>query len=134
MHVAAVRLIERIDPQTTTGKNNTSHTPNIYRNMEINPEFGQLQSRLFRVMRNMRSDTTHFNYLGDDAVGVTHNLRPDIGKSNFPDLADGGVHRFLDGPRVTLEHRDPWRTMYRRRQKAEYYQLRDDLGLERVVT
>jgi hypothetical protein len=132
VNVAAGKLRERIDPASTEGKNNTSRTPDIYRSMELDPEFRQLQSRFFRVMRNMRCHVTHFNYVGDDADGVSQNLRPDIGAQNMKHLPPATVHQWSDVPSPVFEHRDAWRTGWRRRQKKEYYTTRDQLGIERV--
>lgn len=129
-HVAACVLRQSIDPQATNGLHNTDRTPAIYRGIETDPTIRHLQSRFWRVLHNMRVTQNHYSFYGEDDSGVTWNLRPDVDKP-VEDSTRSGV-LIVDDAIPVIEHRDPWRTAWRRNQKSAYYALRDELGLERA--
>lgn len=130
-HCAAGQILQRIDPHTTIGVHNTDKTPEIFRNIPVSPEYPRTrQSRFWRVMDDMRVVHTHYSFTGVDRNGVTINIRPDMNNSVLPGLPHTPIAVPDDMP--TFEHRDEWRTAFRRGQKKAYYTLRDDLGIERV--
>lgn len=120
------QLWESFDPDTDVGKNNTKKTMEIYHQIPNETKLRVFQSRFFRVLFNMRVELNHYNYLGEDEKGVTVSLRQDCGE-----VTGDRPAKMLTPDRVTLiEHRDWWRTAYRKKTKNEYYGLRDELGLE----
>jgi len=130
-HCAAARIYESMDPASVEGRNNNGRTPEMHRKIPLRPDFVAAQSRFWRVMRNMSVQHTHFGFVGDDAEGVRWNLRPDIGTRQPTSLPATEVACTLEHEPV-FEHRDPWRTKWRRDLKDEYYRLRDELGLESI--
>ena len=131
---AACRVTNAIDPYARPETDNdvSDKTLEIHQKFNIPSEFQSAQSRLWRVMRDMRVEGTHYAYTGVDRDGVRWNLRPDIGGSGLGDMPRTEVAR-LDSS-LTIEHRKNHRTIERRDQKHAYYQLRDELGIERVAT
>jgi hypothetical protein len=129
-HCAAARLFESVDPFAEPGTKNVSEkTSEIYQKFELPNYFRQQQSRFFRVMRDMDCGPTHYAYTGVDAGGLRCSIRTDLdNKWNTEGLLETSV-AMLDQPPV-IEHRDPHRTRFRKNRKAEYYALRDELGLE----
>jgi hypothetical protein len=127
-HVGGAKMIESIDPATTEGKNNTPHTPGLYRNMDIPARGEQWCSRFWRLMPEMWVQDNHYSYHGRDVDGVVWNLRPDIAGASVGRAAGVLVPEFP----VLFEHRDPWRTAHRRRVKREYYDIRNAGEWERV--
>ena len=92
--------------------------------------YTHVQSRIWRVLRDMRCEHTHYNYTGVAENDVRWNLRPDIGSQNVPGLPTSDIARPDNAPR--LLHRKNLRTRWRQDLKRSYYDTRDDLGLERV--
>lgn len=133
-HCAACRVGNTIDPHARPEVDNdvSEKTEELHQKLDLAMEFVQFQSRFWRVMRDMRSHVTHFNYVGTDALGVEWNLRPDTGRQNLPDHPATDIHLLTDP--VQIMHRKNHRTSQRQRLKREYYDLRNDIGLERVTT
>lgn len=130
-HYAAMcKLSQTIDPFAAEGKHVNAKTAEIYQKLPSPTRFKQYQSRAWRVLRDMRVVGTHYSYVGRDAEGNVLNLRPDVGKCSVADAVPVEVYRPENMP--LIEHRDPWRTRFRLQQKADYYDLRDRLGLERT--
>lgn len=127
-HVGGAKMVESIDPATTEGKNNTPHTPGLYRKMDLPARGEQWGSRFWRVMPEMWVQDNHYSYHGRDDEGRVWNLRPDMAGASvgFP----AGV--IMPEMPVYFEHRDPWRTANRRRVKREYYDIRNAAGWEAV--
>jgi hypothetical protein len=132
-HVAIANITQNLDPFAPVEPNKpnlTDQTHNIYRKIDVDTHISSRQSRFFRVLTNMRVTKTHYNYYGTDLNGVDWNLRPDIGCNVEPNASIASV--YSDWPEApTIEHRDPWRALYRLNKKHEYYALRDELGIER---
>lgn len=131
-HCAGGWLLNRIDPTATEpSPNNTAKTPELHRSLELDTEYKTGQSRFWRCMHDMRVVRTHFSFTGVDDAGVTWNIRPDIDNSLIGDeLPQTDVATPWDVMPV-FDHRDVWRTAARRADKLGYYQLRDELGIER---
>jgi len=103
-------------------------TARIARMMPHPTVFGHLQSRFFRIIENMRCDTTHFTYVGE-WEGVSWTLRGDkAGRVLGYTQADA----FTPDRLVNIEHRDPLRDLTRATLKKDYYEKRDEMGIERV--
>lgn len=133
-HCAGAWILNRIDPTATSpAPNNTEKTPEIHRNIELDAEYKTGQSRFWRVMRDMRVERTHYNFTGIDQNGVRVNIRPDIDNRAVPDLPQTEILTPWEVMPV-FDHRDVWRTAARRREKRDYYTLRDELGIEAVTT
>lgn len=132
MHAVQVGIDNTTDVYAAPSHDNgvTEATNRIYRTMNVDETVGHLQSRLFRVMKDMRSHVTHFNYVGVDADGVEWNIRPDIGVQNLPGMPVTEIGRIEHQP--TMLHRKNQRSVWRQEQKKAYYNLRDEIGLERV--
>ena len=132
IHAVQVGIDNTTDVYAAPSHDNgvTEATNNIYRKIMVDETVGHLQSRLFRVMRNMRSHVTHFNYVGEDAAGVEWNIRPDIGVQNLPGMPVTECGRIEHQP--TMLHRKNQRSVWRQEQKKAYYHLRDEIGIERV--
>jgi hypothetical protein len=133
-HCAAARIHNALDPFAEPSADNdvSAKTAEIYRKMPVDPRgICFLQSRFWRVMHNMTVRGTHWNYFGTDAEGVEWNIRPDIGNQHVEGFPKTEIAQLDSMP--TLEHRKNWRTKYRREQKAAYYAVRDELGLEQVA-
>lgn len=131
VHVAAARITNAVDPFAKSEPDNdvTGSTREMHQKLPIDPEFGALQSRLFRVLRGLTCETTHYSYQGSDSDGVHWNLRPDIAGKRVG-LKAAEVVRLNAQP--TIQHRKNHRTFERRASKRSYYDLRNELGLERV--
>lgn len=128
LHVAGAKLVEAIDPAATEGKNNTPQTPGIYRALDLNHRGEHWQSRFFRLMPEMWVQDTHYSYHGRDDTGKVWNLRPDIGGASVGEPCQV----FMPEIPPFFEHRDPWRTAYRKRIKTDYYNIRNRGGWEEV--
>lgn len=90
--------------------------------------FGHLQTRFFRVLHNMRCDTTHYTYVGE-WEGVEYALRSDKAGER---LGYTKPETISVSDRVSVLHRDPMRDASRKKLKHEYYERRDAAGIERV--
>lgn len=88
--------------------------------------FGEKQTRFFRIIENLRCDTTHYTYVGE-WDGESYTLR---GDSAGKELGYKQAEIFTPDTRVVLEHRDPLRDKTRKLDKAAYYEKRDRMGLE----
>ena len=130
LHVASCRLAQTIDPFDSGGLHNTAQTQNIYQNLPSPTRFKSVQSRCWRLLDNLRVTQTHYSYYGEDASGITLNLRGDISSSVELNAVKADIFS-SDSPPV-IEHRDPWRVKHRKVLKKAYYELRDELGLERA--
>lgn len=98
--------------------------PDVARTMALPNAGGQKLRCLFRAMRDMQVVGAHFVYGGFDANDEWHYT---WGHGAMPvDEAD----YFGD---VQIEHRSIWRDLYRRNMAKDYYKLRDELGIERVL-
>lgn len=131
-HVASALVSSTVDPYADPAPDNdvTEYTEKIHRTQPTPQTYTHLQSRFWRVLRNMECLNTHFNYTGIDEFGVTWNLRPDIGVQNVPHLPKSDIVRPETTPR--LLHRKNQRTRFRQTLKRTYYADRNELGLERV--
>lgn len=90
--------------------------------------FGNTQTRFFRILDNMRLDTTHYTYIGDKD-GVSYSLRGDIAGQQF---GYPTASILTPDSRIEIEHRDPIRDMWRREAKLDYYNIRDLAKIEQV--
>lgn len=133
-HIASSRLTHAMDPYAEPGPDNniTSKTRELHQKLDVPMEYTTAQSRLWRVLHDMRVERTHYSYTGVDDAGVRWNLRPDIGTLNHSSHPEATIAR-LDNS-ITIQHRKNHRTAERRRIKTEYYSLRDELGLERLAS
>lgn len=131
-HAAQGRLFQALDPFAEPGTANVNRkTSEIYQKFDLPNHIRSLQSRFFRVLYQLDCGATHWAYKGVDADGRGVNLRPDLAsKWDTEGLTKTEVAALTSAP--TIEHRDPWRTQHRRANKKAYYELRDELGLERV--
>jgi hypothetical protein len=134
VYTVGLRVANTLDPNAEPGADNdvTDKTADIYRNLPVDPTYTSMQSRVWRVLDDMRVGPAHHAYTGSNRVGERIYQRPDIvGGAQSNARTDHDVVTTSD---VTIMHRKNWRTNIRRTAKTEYYQLRDELGLERVAT
>jgi hypothetical protein len=129
--VFKAHIWETMDPYAEPGiKNVHQKTAEMYQKLDLDHRFGYLQTRFFRLMSNMRCDTTHYTYIGE-RDGVAYSLRGDKQgrEMGYQDAVIGTPETIVD-----IEHRDPLRTKRRVGAKKEYYQIRDAAGIEKVTT
>lgn len=132
-HVVASRVTNSVDPFAKPGADNdlTDKTLELHQKIVVGAEFASAQSRVWRVLNDMRVDVNHYTYTGVDEQGTRWNLRPDIGSCNHAkELPKSPIAR-LDHA-FTIEHRKNHRTQERRVLKKAYYTTRDELGLEQA--
>jgi len=131
---ASCFVANALDPYARPETDNdvSEKTLELHQKFPITSEFVSAQSRLWRVMRDMRVEGTHSSYTGVDRDGARWNLRPDIGGANLKGMPRTDIAR-LDSS-LTIQHRKNHRTVERRELKKAYYDLRDELGIERVAT
>jgi hypothetical protein len=129
-HVVACRVTSAVDPYDRPGDDNdvNDKTLEMHQKIPIAAEFQSAQSRIWRVLHDMRVEQTHYGYTGADEDGQRWNLRPDIGAGVWTDLPPSPLARLDDA--LTITHRKNHRTMERRTLKKAYYTTRDRLGLE----
>ena len=98
--------------------------PEVAQTMVLPTAGEQTMRMLFRALKDLQVVGTHYTYGGWDADGEwryvwgSRVLQPDD-----PDT----FHE------VKVEHRSIWRDKYRRDNAQAYYNVRDELGLERVL-
>lgn len=133
VHAAACRVSSVTDPYAQPGPDNgvSSRTEEIHQKLPVSPRFGQMQSRFWRVMHDMRCEPAHYDYTGVDGDGKRWHLRGDIGSF-------GKTARGLDCAQIgrveecDLLHRKNHRIHTRRELKKAYYDTRDMLGIEKA--
>jgi hypothetical protein len=135
IHVASCRISSQVDPHAQPGPDNDvrANTEEMHQKLLIDPKFTAKQSRFWRVMHDMRVGPSHYDYTGVDDDGERWYLRSDIGsmKDTRMGLRCAPIGR-VDA--CDLLHRKNLRTHVRRTEKAAYYTLRDQLGLEKAET
>ena len=133
-HTAACRIASVTDPHAEPGPDNgvNAKTEEVHQKLPVSPRYTSMQSRFWRVMHDMRVGPTHYDYTGVDAAGERVYLRSDIGsmKHERHGLRCTPIER-VNG--CELLHRKNHRIHTRRATKAAYYELRDQLGLERAA-
>ncbi len=96
----------------------------VAQTMSLPTSVQQKMRMIFRALDDMQVVGTHYTYGGFDANGDWHYT---WGSNAIgPDPADV----FAD---VIVEHRSIWRDKYRKDNAQAYYNVRDELGLERVL-
>lgn len=132
-HVASCRIASTVDPYAEPSPDNdvNERTLKIHQGLPTPQTYVHLQSRFWRVLRDMRSETTHFNYTGIAADGERWNVRPDLGVQNLPGMKRSDIHQLQNGPLIA--HRKNQRTFHRQALKRDYYSTRDELGIERTA-
>lgn len=98
--------------------------PEVAQTMVLPTGVEQKMPMLFRALKDMQVVGTHYTYGGFDADGEWHYTWGS--RAIGPDDPDV----FND---VRVEHRSIWRDKYRRDAAQSYYNVRDELGLERVI-
>jgi hypothetical protein len=132
-HVAQVMITNVEDPHAKPGPDNDVRpaTERLYQTHHAaQPAFTAMQSRFFRVLDRMSSDTNHWAYTGHDRDGRKVFLRNDTGRGPTVGADYASDIHMMDEP-VEWLHRKNHRIAHRREEKVAYYQLRDELGLER---
>jgi len=131
-HVAQSLITNAEDPHAKPGPDNDIRpaTERLYQtHVHAQTSFTAMQSRFFRVLHGMNTAPNHWAYNGVDDAGVRWFLRNDTGRMKHEGMRSSDVIP-LDDP-VEVLHRKNHRIAHRRAMKVEYYQLRDEIGLER---
>jgi hypothetical protein len=133
-HTIGCLVTNTVDPFAEPAADNdvNNKTTEFHQKFVIDPAFTSYQSRFWRVLTDMHVRGTHYSYVGTDQHGVVTNMRPDIGTRMLPGMHQTDIHKLECG--TTLAHRKNHRTAFRQAVKREYYEMRDELGLERVTT
>lgn len=133
IHVARVRITDVEDPHAKPAPDNNIRkvSEKLYQKFpDAQPAFTAQQSRMFRVLADMRTERNHWAYTGIDQRGRRVFLRNDTGQAPDGFGADvvGDQHEMVEP--VEWLHRKNHRIAYRQARKVEYYQLRNSIGLE----
>jgi hypothetical protein len=97
--------------------------PEIAQVMNLPTAGGQTIPMLFRALKDMQVIGAHYIYGGFDANDEWHYVwGPPAVQPDARDVIEN----------IHVEHRSIWRDLYRRDNAKRYYEVRDELGIERI--
>lgn len=98
--------------------------PDVARGLVLPTESEQYLTCIYRVLRDMQVIGTHYVYGG---------FKPDGSFAYVWGPHFMGTEPRVQVPQIRVEHRSHYRDLYRKNLSKTYYQVRDELGIERVV-
>jgi hypothetical protein len=98
--------------------------PEVAQVMNLPTCGAQRMPMLFRALKDMQVVNAHYVYGGWDENNEWHYVwGPPALQPDAPTIMEN----------IHVEHRSIWRDLYRRDTAKRYYEIRDELGIERVV-
>lgn len=122
--VGMARMVVKNDPLSSDQDKEVQ----IARTIATNTLVGDQQTRFFRIMDNMTVEYAHYIYTANNREGDKVELRGVVWAREELGLKHAEIQMPQAMP--VIEHRFMFRDAYRRSTKKNYYDLRDDIGLE----